>query len=216
MNNPNRVEVVFQQELAGRNALHFWIGAFVLGFGIYFWWTGMFSACCVEFNAAPAKLESSYYARQSSQAGGMGDGMGSTGAVSILFDTICLIGWGSLVILTLMRRGLAAILERLGFVTGGLYQWAALGRQQSLEKKQRHDAPTTQPSAEPASSPPPKKKEAPMVVAMKNHERRLRQLESKTQDIPLPPPPPKPKTVEEQLAEQGELIEKLQEELAKK
>ena len=116
-----------------------------------------------------------------------------------------------------MRRGLAAVLERLGFVTGGLYEWAALGRQQSLEKK-RNASPEVGVNSKPATSPPapPKKKEAPMMVIMKNHEKRLRQLESKTKEMPLPPPPPKPKTIEEQIAEQGERIEQLQKELAKK
>lgn len=201
----NRIEVVFQNELRGRNALHFWIGAIVLGFGIYFWWTGLFSGACVELEAAPERLEASYFARQGMQSST--EGVGSTGAVSMLFDTVCLIGWGSITVLTLMRKGMAAVFERFGLAANGLYAMAAQPREQDPDSRAREgDKATRLPTNRISSS---------QKIA-RNHEKRLRELEAKTRDMPVPDPPPAPKTPEEQLADQAKEIEQLKAELLKK
>lgn len=187
--NTNQVEVVFKQELSGRNALHFWLGFAAICFGIWLWLNGWFSACAVEFNVAPPKLQESFQARAAEGfAGPSTNGYGSTGFVSLAFDTVCLLGWGLSIAFLVMRKGLVAILERLGFVTGGLYQWAANQKEQPAQIKQF---------------------ESKVVNSLKNHEGRLRTVEGKTAELPEPPPPPEPKSPEELAKEQAEELAEL-------
>lgn len=195
----NQIEVVFREELRGRNALHFWIGLSTLLLAVYLWWHGWFSAFVIDMNLAPEPLQNSYAARSGGYSAVGGGGMGSTGAISILFDTFCLIGWGVTVLLVLMRKFLSAVLERFGFVTTGLYAWAS----------QQNTSQTLQP----APSNDVKSLEARVSKAVRNHEDRLRIVEAKTSTIPEPEPPPPPKTTEEILAEQAAMIQQLKEAL---
>lgn len=187
-----QIDIVFKEELRGRNALHFWLGFATICFGLYFYFSQFFSAVAVDAELAPTALKSSYEARLSHGLSSTGvDGFGSTGTLSLLFDSVCLIGWATAAILVFMRRAFVGIAERLGFMSNGLLAWA--NRQQIDYSPTRVDDI--------------KSLEGKVAKAIKNHEERLLIVEAKTSDMTPPPPP---KTLEEIVAEQAEIIDKLQ------
>lgn len=168
------VQIEFKEQMRGRNALHFWVGVLAIAVGVYFWWNGWFSAFAIDFDLAPPALASSYEARDGFSSVAV-DGYGSTGAISLVFDTVCLIGWGVLSFFGLMREPVRGIVERLRLLITGSYSWANqqingqdLQREQAGQKNHLTSL------------------ESRVSVAIHNFEKRLRKLEAKTQEVPLP------------------------------
>jgi hypothetical protein len=186
-----QIDIVFKEELRGRNALHFWLGFATVCFGLYFYFSQFFSAFAIDANIAPKILKSSFEARNTTGLSSTGAaGFGNTGTVSLLFDTVCLIGWGTAAVLLFMRKAIVAIAERFGFMSNGLLAWA--NQQQTKNAGPANDELKTL--------------EGKVAKAVRNHEERLVLVEAKTIDLPLPPPP---KSLEEIVAEQARVIEQL-------
>lgn len=192
-----QIDIVFKEELRGRNALHFWLGFATVCFGLYFYFNQFFSAFAIETKIAPPSLQSSFEARNNTGLSSAGaSGLGSTGTVSLVFDTVCLIGWGTAAVLVFMRKSFVAIAERFGFMSNGLLAWA--NQQQAATPGKANEEL--------------KSLEGKVAKAIRNHEERLVLVEAKTVDLALPPPP---KSLEEIVAEQARVIEQLKKQQAK-
>jgi hypothetical protein len=132
----NQVEILIKEELRGRNALHFWIGVAIVFFGLHLWWNGYFTRFMLVFDIAPPVLKESFEARSNGFAS---SGMGSTGFLSLAFDTLCLIGWGGSVFFLLLRKALNGLIEVLSVLVAGALAWA---KQTSAKPIEPTTAPT--------------------------------------------------------------------------
>ncbi|WP_145354142.1 hypothetical protein [Roseimaritima multifibrata] len=147
--------------------------------------------------------------------GANGDGFGSMGAVSLVFDTFCLVGLILASGFTLMRHFLAGMMERAGFVTGGLYEWASRqkgtpGQSNEIARLRADLEQLRVLAAEKITEVRNKAK-----LGIQNHETRLVVVEAKTADVEMPEPPPPPKTQEEINAELMAELKALKDEKAK-
>lgn len=137
--DPQKLRIEFSEELRGKNAANFWIGVGVVFLAVWLWWNGWFSTAADFLGFEAAKPAD-------------GDGLGSTsGAVSMLVDTLCLIGLVTTAIVKFCWRFIGGLSERLGFVSSGVLSWAARERAEVTPDR--------------------------TLEALRSHEERLRELE---------------------------------------
>lgn len=130
-----RIEMIFKEDSnAGQTALRFWMGVAVLSALAYMWWHGWFSSVACELNVAPESLEESFRAREVALQSTGHEPVGSTGALSILFDTVCLIGLGSFTVWGLMWKVVRLAYNGASHIVQGLYARADRDLEVETEK----------------------------------------------------------------------------------
>lgn len=163
--NEKRIQIEFTEELRGKNALHFWVGLGIVAGLVYAWWHGWFSEGLFESGAM-----------QRPESDGFGSGIGV-----MLIDTVCLIGFGGVTLSKLCWGFVKGLLERVGFVSSGITQWAAR-EQGGPDERVKQQAKINYHLA-------------------KSLEQRLADLERLTSDMDPPPPKTKDDIIAELRAE---------------
>lgn len=133
----DNIRVEFRERASGKNAAEFWVGVATIVALFYAMRRGWFSAIgmALGFIDAPE------------------DGLESV-MVPLAFDTVCLIGLGTMTAYRLMRKYAIAVSERASYLLGGMLAWS------QKEQSEGAEAPSLAVSRE--------------REALANHEHRLR------------------------------------------